>query len=128
MCRVCSSPAPCSSLKPPPHPKEATKPLTVRSNSHTTTLHLLPCCPCIIPRRDLLGSDFKPPATWQALLAWAAAVNGTIDVDGDGHTDYALCLDRAAGACMHHHECLTSSQSMERYGDPLRRMQSTYQV
>ncbi|KAG2444465.1 hypothetical protein HXX76_001217 [Chlamydomonas incerta] len=45
-------------------------------------------------RYDVLSAlGHPPPATWADLADWAAAVNGTVDADGDSHGDHALCLD-----------------------------------
>jgi hypothetical protein len=48
-------------------------------------------------RRDVLEDQLShaPPATWEDLADWARVVNGTVDANGDGRPDYALCLDLA---------------------------------
>jgi hypothetical protein len=46
-------------------------------------------------RRDILAAHLPPSGaltTWSHLITLAATLNGTTDSDGDGRTDYALCL------------------------------------
>ncbi|KXZ48733.1 hypothetical protein GPECTOR_25g317 [Gonium pectorale] len=70
-------------------------------NTHATPPSLLPgprglAHPQLLMyyRLDLFDHHhLTPPTTWWDMVAWARDVNGTIDADGDGVGDWALCLD-----------------------------------
>lgn len=45
-------------------------------------------------RADVLAHAEVPvPSTWEQLLQVVQGLNGTVDMDGDGQVDHALCLD-----------------------------------
>ena len=51
-----------------------------------------------LPQQGLPGGTLIPQ-TWDELLALAQRLNGTVDLNGDGKKDYALCLDSVQSQC-----------------------------
>ena len=51
-----------------------------------------------LPQQGLPGGTLIPQ-TWDELLALAQRLNGTMDSNGDGKKDYALCLDSVQSQC-----------------------------
>ena len=51
-----------------------------------------------LPEQGLPGGTLIPQ-TWDELLALAQRLNGTVDLNGDGKKDYALCLDSVQSQC-----------------------------
>jgi hypothetical protein len=70
-----------------------------------TTLPLDNAMLLLFYRADVLEQhQMLPPSSWDQLLKLAAALNGT-DMNGDGTSDHAVCINLAAGVCRLAVEC-----------------------